>query len=191
MHIHIPENIENINILMSGGADSTLLTFLLSKQTDKKIICHVLHANTQTQQIIENIIKYLTVNFNDRYVLNYFKNKKFLIREAVENILMIYPGVVYTGCNKVVYHIQPTVYIPGDTPPVRGPVANEYHIRPFIDLDKTEIIKIYKDEGLLDLLSITKSCGLPGYERCGGCYFCMERAWAIESNDIIDINKLL
>lgn len=108
------------------------------------------------------------------------------IRDAVERILSVYPGVVMTGCNKVVTHFTPTVYIPGDTPPVRGPALNEYHLRPFIDIDKVEILQMYVQENILDLLKLTRSCGRPGLDRCGGCYFCMEREWATSMLNICD-----
>lgn len=190
MQISIPENTENINLLISGGADSTLLAFLLSKQTVKNINLHILNSGPISVHVVENIVSYLRNIFGNRYFLNYFKNRKFLIREATEIILSVYPGVVYTGCNKVVTHFTPTVYIPGDTPPVRGSAFNENHIRPFIDMDKVSIFQIYKDENILELLSLTRSCGVHGIGRCGGCYFCMERSWAAQINEINDINNI-
>jgi len=104
--------------------------------------------------------------------------KRYLIREVVENILITSGGYVYSGCNKVLTdEFTPTVYIKGDTPPFRGPPFNDHHIRPFIDMDKKEIMELYVNENVLDLLKLTISCGISS-EPCGGCYFCMERKWA-------------
>jgi 7-cyano-7-deazaguanine synthase in queuosine biosynthesis len=80
------------------------------------------------------------------------------------------------------------VYIKGDTPPVRGKAHGEYHLRPFIELDKTQIMNIYIKENILDLLELTNSCGalINGKTQCGGCYFCMERSWAAKNLNLID-----
>lgn len=78
----------------------------------------------------------------------------------------------------------PTRTIPGDTPPWRGPVFNDHHIRPFIDLDKIEIMKLYKAETTPHLLALTHSCGLEVDRHCGECYFCLERAWGLAEADI-------
>lgn len=187
MNILIPDNCENINILVSGGVDSTLLTYLVLQQYDKPVICHFINNNEDAfKQIVEPLGNYFKAKFGERYTVRMLKQQQMFIREAVELILSVYPGVVLTGCNKVVTHFTPTVYIRGDTPPVRGPALNEFHLRPFIDMDKVEIVKIYLEENILDLLKLTRSCGLPGVDRCNGCYFCMERAWAVSVLNIVD-----
>jgi hypothetical protein len=66
-------------------------------------------------------------------------------------------------------------------------------IHPFRFVDKSEIVKTYKDVGLMDLFNITRSCegefvGInyktykPGQyvPTCGECFWCKEREWAIE-----------
>lgn len=191
MNISIPENAENINVLFSGGADSTLLAYLLSKQTNKPIFLHTLSPSSEVyEKVMVPITDYLKNKFGERYFLVNIRKQNFLIREAAEYILSVYPGAIFTGCNKVVHHFTPTVYIRGDTPPVRGNVTTTKHFRPFLHLDKVDLFRIYTQENILDLLSLTKSCGLPGVSRCGGCYFCMERAWAADVLDINDINNI-
>ncbi len=134
------------------------------------------------QRIIEKIAEYTGY----QYPVTAFKEKTF-IRPTVEKILGVRGGVVYTGCNKVVTeHFTPIVYIPNDTPPVRGPALNQFHIRPFIDWDKIQILSVYQDRDILDLLYMTRSCGAAS-GICDGCYFCMERAWAAQSLDIPDV----
>jgi hypothetical protein len=68
-------------------------------------------------------------------------------------------------------------------------------LHPFRFIDKSEVIKKYKELDLIDLLNITRSCegefkGIdytsyqPGQEvpTCGECFWCKEREWAIEQN---------
>lgn len=190
MKLDIPENSKYINVLISGGADSTILAYLAATQTDKPIILCTLNPPPDVyQNVIVPILNYLQKCFGDRFKIENIRRQNLFIREAAEYILSVYPGVILTGCNKVVTHFTPTVFIRGDTPPVRGDVTSENHKRPFIDMDKVEIIRIYQENNLLDLLSLTKSCGLPDLKRCGGCYFCMERAWAMSVLGINDINN--
>ena len=166
------------------------MLYLLSKQTDKPIICHSFHK--KSNEVVIPIIDYLEKIFGKRYHYFCLNRKNMILRNAAELILSVYPGVIFTGCNKVVTHFTPTVYIPGDTPPVRGPALNEHHLRPFIEMDKIDILKLYLEENILDLLSMTRSCGVPGpgASRCGGCYFCMERSWAATELNINDINNV-
>jgi len=190
MIITIPEQAEHINVLISGGADSTLLAYLVATQSNKPIVLHTLSpAKHVYQNVIVPILNYLDQRFERKFQVVNIRRQKLLIREAAEYILSVYPGVVLTGCNKVVTHFTPTVYIKGDTPPIRGEVSSENHIRPFINLDKIEILRIYQEHNILDLLSLTQSCGLRKLKRCGGCYFCMERAWAVGALGINDINN--
>lgn len=68
-----------------------------------------------------------------------------------------------------------------------------YH--PFRFTDKSEIVKMYKDLGIMELFEITRSCEgeIKGIDYtnyifgqavpvCGECFWCKERAWAIEQN---------
>lgn len=186
----IPENTEKINILFSGGADSTILLYLLCKEKQEKnldipIVCHVMLVKPKH---IDEIISYISEKFSEKIDVVFWKNKMF-IRMLVDSIQKIYGGVVFSGCNKVLTEeFTPTFYIPNDTPPVRGPALNEKHIRPFIDIDKSEIVRIYIDNNEMGLFNKTISCGAYGEQngsRCGGnCYFCLERDWALKQNNI-------
>jgi hypothetical protein len=66
---------------------------------------------------------------------------------------------------------------------------------PFRFIDKSKIVKKYKELNLIELLNITRSCEgefdginyatyIPGQTvpTCGTCFWCKEREWAIEQN---------
>lgn len=68
-------------------------------------------------------------------------------------------------------------------------------LHPFRFTDKSKIVKMYKDLGILDLFEITRSCEgeIPGIDYtnytkgqpvpvCGECFWCKEREWAIEQS---------
>ena len=183
--ISVPEN-GNLSLLGSGGADSTAIAYILARfYSHRKPKIFMMGNQEHHVNRLRKIISYIKDSTGYEYEFVLFREKG-LIRPTVEKILGVLGGVVYTGCNKVVTHFTPTVYIEGDTPPIRGPSLNEKHIRPFIDMDKVQILQIYKDHGILDLLNMTRSCGL-ATGICEGCYFCMERSWACEVLDIPNI----
>lgn len=194
MLIAIPEESQHINVLVSGGADSTLLAFLLLKQNPSRdVILHFMRNkkhHTHDLEVMNRIHSWLENYFNKKITLQLWG--KTLIRQAVETILIDYPGCVFSGCNKVPEFSFPvTKYIPNDTPPVRGPPFNKFHIRPFIELLKPLLYSIYKKEHILDLYDLTFSCGVPDlidgrYIPCKRCFFCLERAWGEASNFTLD-----
>lgn len=181
MKIDIPEDCKSVNVLFSGGVDSTILLFLLLQQVSQSIPVNTFVFKTyfDDTENLDNVIFWIENRFNIK--LPIFKVPKRYIRHAAENIHTLYGGYVYSGCNKVVYHIVPSNYIDGDTPPVRGEAYPKYHIRPFINMDKIEVMKLYQTYDILDLLPLTKSCGFSKEGSCGGCYFCLERQWAVEA----------
>lgn len=195
MYIKIPSDCEKIHILFSGGMDSSILLYLLSKQLKKENRDIPIHCYTMPNVSSHRTVLRITKWFEERnyHFTNLLLRKQFLIRDLVENILTVNVGYVYTGCNKVVEDkFTPTVYIEHDTPPFRGQPFGEKHIRPFIDMDKREVMELYIKENVMDLLAITRSCGSKiSFEskKCGGCYFCMERQWAADMLGIED--KLL
>jgi hypothetical protein len=192
MKIDIPTDCTKIHILLSGGMDSAILLYLLSKENilsgrNLPIKCYTMSPN-KSLLVTNRVLKW----FNDRDIFvkhQRFGKRGYIIKFVVDTILLLERGYVYTGCNKVlVDEFTPTVYIEGDTPPARGSAHSEYHIRPFIDMDKSQIMDIYIKENILDLLKLTNSCGalIGGKTQCGGCYFCMERAWAAKKLNLTD-----
>ena len=86
------------------------------------------------------------------------------------------------------------------------PTENNHHLtamthmgrqvfHPFRFIDKSVIVKTYKELGIMDLFNITRSCEgeFDGIDyttyikyqpvpTCGKCFWCKERVWAIEQN---------
>jgi hypothetical protein len=112
--------------------------------------------------------------------INYIKwNSHLYIRTAVDTIQKTYGSYVFSACNKVPTHLNPKNYIHNDTPPIRGPSLNFQHLRPFINLYKPEIVEIYRQEGIMDLIDMTYSCGYSINLECGNCFFCLEKKWGL------------
>jgi 7-cyano-7-deazaguanine synthase in queuosine biosynthesis len=184
MEIRVPEDCKKIHLLFSGGVDSTLLLYLLllqKQQLDLEIKCYGLLMSKSNINFLRcrKILDVLEQRFNVEIPFQNF-DRKFILREFAEMILSVESGYVFSGCNKVLDFLEPTNYIEGDTPPVRGNPFNEFHIRPFIDMDKDEIISYYIKYNILDILEMTYSCGYSMKTPCGNCYFCLERNWGLQ-----------
>lgn len=192
MNIDIPDDCTQVNVLVSGGVDSTILLFLLLQQSKVPVKTFTFAPrnnllNDTSLKTVSTVLNWLEKYFTISKIPNRIIKKPRWIRKIVEDVSLIEPGYVYTGCNKVIYdEFTPTIYIPGDTPPVRGDSFGDIHLRPFINIDKIEIIRLYQQYDVLDLLRLTHSCGISSIP-CRGCYFCMERRWATERLGIVDI----
>ena len=189
MEIRIPEDCKKIHLLFSGGVDSTLLLYLLLLQKqhrpDLEIKCHGLLMSKRSIKFTRcsKILDVLEQKFKVKIPFQNF-DRKFILREFAEMIMSVEPGYVFSGCNKVLYFLEPTIYVEGDTPPIRGNAFNKFHIRPFIDMDKSQIISYYYKYNILDIFDMTYSCGFNTNTPCGNCYFCLERSWGLENCNI-------
>lgn len=185
----IPEDAKRIGILLSGGMDSSILLYLLCKEVhenQKSVIINACHMKPRTDLtvIVQSVMDYTSSKFP--VTISYHTMPRRFIREGVRNILDVLKcDYVFTGCNKVVVgEFTPTKIIIGDTPPVRGEPYNERHLRPFIHMDKREIVELYINENVLDMIPLTVSCGVydmgDAEKDCGECYFCMEKRWGMQ-----------
>ena len=90
---------------------------------------------------------------------------------------------VVVGDNKI-----PNDLMPG-TAPIRKNSTSRRVILPFKDLFKHQVVSLYLEHGVLDLLSETHSCTKLSSGRCGECFQCAERDWACRQVGIIDPGK--
>lgn len=192
MKIEIPPDCEKIHVLFSGGVDSTLMLYLLllekQKRPELEIHCYGLNMTKNSIKFhrCQKILTELEDMFNTKLSFKIF-TRMYILREFVQHLLTVNDGYVWSGCNKVLEFLQPTNYIQGDTPPVRGKEFNQFHIRPFINIDKKEIISQYINYNILNLLDMTYSCGFSMKEPCENCYFCLERAWGLEMCGLLKV----
>jgi 7-cyano-7-deazaguanine synthase in queuosine biosynthesis len=187
----IPENSTKIAILTSGGVDSTLLLYLVAKQI------HEQQLNVQVLTFSKNLIgprlQSVFSYINQFYPVPILHNNthgRVHIKTVVKSILDVTAcDYVFSGCNRVVTdQFTTTVYIPNDTPPFRGDPYSHQHLRPFIEMDKIEIVRMFINFDILPLLMLTRSCGSTAAKmECGGCYFCQEKIWAMRNLNLISV----
>ena len=223
MNLKINKSWKRIGISLSGGADSALLAYLILKQTNADIyfITQVRMWKTRPWQryVAKDVVSWFREKFHNRiehiegfvppemeepnttYITDEYGKEKpgnrIILRAHNEFIAHTYNlDAWFAGVNK-----NPDIDIPGaledrDTGVlplhIKHMGVDVYH--PFVYTTKDWIIKQYMNQGIGELLEITRSCegefkGLDytnykPYQRvpiCGECFWCKEREWGIQN----------
>jgi 7-cyano-7-deazaguanine synthase in queuosine biosynthesis len=186
-----------IGVSLSGGADSSILLYLLMKHTTAPI--HVISCSNQAKRnlnprhafnVIEKCIQ-LTGNNNIKHH-TYFvevKNRATYLAgltEFIDNktVEMMYTG--FTANPPLEVTDKFLLPLPTETGPRRDPIKTRSPYpdpgwyTPFTNLDKKDIFELYKREDVLgSLYPVTYSCENPSMNphHCGECWWCEERKW--------------
>jgi tRNA(Ile)-lysidine synthase TilS/MesJ len=182
-----------VGVSCSGGADSSILLYLLMKHTSHKIYIFTTGDNQKNRKnvlaatrVIEKCIE-LTGNSNIEHHISYTdvhswettfpKLERYLLNGDVD--------CVYTGItsNPPESQLTPNKEINRD-PSIEKRIwyLGNHACSPFYNIDKKKISQLYKQEGLIDtLFPLTRSCETIddiGLNHCGNCWWCKEREWA-------------
>lgn len=194
----------NIGVVCSGGADSSVLLYILMKNIPNTL--HIFtngNSNrgfrniTVATQVVQKCIE-LTNNNNVRHHVTFTKSQSMnsIFDYPFEwlnsnQIDMLYTGVTQNPPKKVyekfampLDDFNADLRNP-DEKKSEHPTENSYC--PWTNYDKQSIAKVYKDLDLLEsLYPLTRSCEWekgdsapdPGLGHCGECWWCCERKWA-------------
>lgn len=182
-------------ILCSGGADSTLLLYLLMQYTNNPINIYTIGVSEKgrtnaitTAKIIEKCIQ-LTSNENIEHIVTY-GSASDLYKRSQKDLLFRKISVLYSGMTKnPPLEVTNNFRDPLPDEQIRNPKESRQEIyrsvfyRPFTNKDKKDICELYKEFGVLDeLFPLTHSCEgglnkLNHFDHCGKCWWCEERKW--------------
>ena len=189
-----------VGVLVSGGADSAMLLYLLMKYHADQIYIFTLASslknNVNAKHTIDVISKCseLTGNENFEHIMSYCytQTPNELFRKTSEYLKNGTVNWVYTGVTKNPpksvtreFHDETTESQERD-PNVERPVILEdkKYITPFTNIDKKGLADLYKQHNLTDtLFPLTRSCESLEYltEHCETCWWCEERKWGFGS----------
>lgn len=205
LEIELPEG--PIGVSVSGGADSAILLYFLMKYHKHKIYITTLADRSKylrnpkkSLDVVAKIVE-LTKNENYEHMIRYvnqqteenlFKDLTFLIEN--KQIIKFYQGVTANPPDDILHSNKHFSTLTTENHE-RNP--NEFRVtdttsmtRPWTNIDKKIIAKMYKNEGLLEtLFPLTGSCewqehmpyinnGVDPYkDYCGKCWWCEERLW--------------
>lgn len=188
--------VKNIGIKMSGGADSSILGYLLAEHIIKNkldinlfpIIIIEQDAPFQqihAQQVIEFIEQTLDFKFCSPIIFDHYTktNKIKRMRQIESDLLKTMLDFIISGTTQ---YPKEGFIEPGGPDDNRKGVFPELWkekiYTPFINKDKKELAELYKQHKLLDtLFPLTRSCVAVtnNFEsHCGECWWCKERKWA-------------
>lgn len=185
-----------VGVLVSGGADSAMLLYLLMKYHADKIYIFTLASslknNVNSKHAIDVVSKCseLTSNQNFIHLVSYchtqttdklFKNADEYLENGTINWL--YTGITKNPPDKVLHEFQDytTEDHARDPKVIRQTIYEDSKIiTPFTNIDKKDLADLYKQHNLLEtVFPLTRSCesllDLEG--QCGICWWCEERKW--------------
>jgi 7-cyano-7-deazaguanine synthase in queuosine biosynthesis len=190
---------ERAGIVMSGGADSSVLLFIMMKYSQSPVNVYTLASKEKffsSAQISANVIKKcmeLTGKSINQHNVIYAdkQNNELVFKHPWRDLKSRDISIVYTGLTK----LPPIeVYSKFKNPTEdsvfeeRNPSVtyNEYSgnkkiYMPFYNLDKKQIHEIYRNFDLEhSLFPLTRSCEslVQNTGHCGTCWWCEERQWA-------------
>jgi hypothetical protein len=196
--ITLPENKKRIGVMLSGGADSAILLYLLalerkmSNSTQELVPLTVPRddgAWDYVKPIVDKVNALLDINLPDPVQVG-----NPTLHHSEQTHSGERDGRTKYGVDHIFYGSQqhPPVPMPGEYParPDRieylnnkGEVATTC---PFAFIDKRHTLDLYDIFQVWPLIEITHSCTAMTKGRCGECYNCKERQWALDDLGFTD-----
>jgi len=194
-----------VGILCSGGADSSLVLYLLMKYSKHPI--HIFTLNNQNKHfvnsvLLNNIIKWCVEQTNNHNIVHHVsyapahnaKNLYNMPFVMLKNKLIdnLYIGDTAWPPKEVNQHFASNgndiVQTKADRDPNKlRPTHWKSFYLPFTNYSKKIIAEIYRSENIMELFQLTRSCESLeeiGTQHCGKCWWCQERMWAFNLTSV-------
>lgn len=182
---------KRIGLFVSGGFDSTLLTYLIHDirqklGTNNDITFFTIPRYDDSTVHAERIVKFIDGRFNTTPTKHVsvgdpnLHHSKQVLSGIVETLKGTDFDVLLLGDNTV----PPEIEVPGG--PIRVKSNTERVIQPFFDLTKDQTIQLAIDLGLTEIMEMSHTCTESLTLRCNICWQCRERAWAFKKCNYTD-----
>ena len=183
----------NYGILLSGGIDSAILLALLIKENPEiKIQPFTISKTDGAALYADPVINHINKKFNTSVPATIFvgdptAHHRAQSTTAVLDIFRNYSvDYLFNGINQNPPELDK---LPGA--PLRDKRSTSPRILlPFVNMYKTDILKIMYDNNFTDLIDITHSCTEQRIGRCCVCWQCTERAWSFNKINKLDTGTL-
>jgi 7-cyano-7-deazaguanine synthase in queuosine biosynthesis len=201
--VNIPLFEGKVGLSMSGGADSSLLLYILLSNKKETLEVFTLASDLKGRtsakiaaNVIDNCIE-LTGNNNVNHHVVYVdeQNDEKLFRLPLEMLAENKINMMYTAVTaNPPKEIADNFFTPNENTEqnfrdpliFRNIIINDSWCCPFFNIDKTKIAEMYKSLGLMDtLFPLTRSCELENppsnfLGHCDNCWWCKERFWGFK-----------
>lgn len=202
IRIELPEQHREIGVMLSGGADSAVLLYLLALENKEHGWQHNLRPMCVPRT--DGAWNYVAgiVNWVNARLGTHIPDAVQVGDPSVHHSEQTYTGEQDArrlhGIEHIFYGSQahPPVPMPGEYPhrPAKIHFTNDAGIVtctcPFALVDKRHTMDLFVQFDCMGLLSITHSCTERTQGRCGECYNCVERAWALSELGITDSGSM-
>jgi 7-cyano-7-deazaguanine synthase in queuosine biosynthesis len=200
--VSIPLFDGKVGLSVSGGADSSLLLYILLSNKKETLEVFTLASDLKgrtSAKIAANVIDKcieLTGNNNVNHHVVYVdeQNNDKLFKLPLEmlsenKINMMYTAVTANPPKEIAdYLLTPIENSEQDNrdPSIHRPIINGDWCFPFFNIDKIKIAEMYESLGLIDtLFPLTRSCELENpplnfLGHCANCWWCKERFWGFK-----------
>lgn len=206
LDIRVPDYVKSVGLKISGGADSAIVGYILSKyvvteRPELRIVPITVDQEGKAYQIqfAKQIVNFYKEVFGDIYyehqtsfspnpeAENYIRTQEILTDSLYKNnvIQFHFAGITLNPPeNAIPKRIYELGWI---DPPDRkrtDKIKDIYVDRrclPLINFDKKDVAELYNYFNVFDtLFSLTRSCEMSTEDfstHCGNCWFCAEREW--------------
>lgn len=184
IEVALPANKKRIGVMLSGGADSAILLYILALEqklsgTDHELIPFTVArpdgAWSYVKPIVDKINEMLNIKLPDPTqvgdpTLHHSQQGRSgeLQAKAEYNIEHFFYGS----------QAHPPAPMPGEYPARPTQVELPGTTIPFALVDKRHTLDLFNVFDVWPLIELTHSCTAQTQGRCGACYNCTERAWA-------------
>lgn len=188
-----------VGVLCSGGADSSLVLYLLMKYSDQPI--HILTLSNEKKHFTNSLVINYVIDYCIKKTQNYnIVLHNWFAKEQSNKELERLPLEMLASKTFSTLYIGDTCYPPDDinqrfanetgdifqkiearNPNISRPTKIGPIYTPYTNYNKKKIAEIYAAENIMDLFFLTRSCEsleFIGTSHCGNCWWCKEREWA-------------
>ena len=177
---------------LSGGADSALILYYMNKIRTNEDLWILTGVNNNDQNYAghaRDVIDFLEVKdithvlYPQTHVTGREKHSRD--RNFYDKLACVFKSGSTIGVQGRT--LNPPFYIKGEEENRNGdsPMLEYFngHVvyRPWYDVNKKQIVEAYRNEGLMPLFNMTRSCVSLEVNECGECFWCKEREWACET----------
>ena len=177
---------------LSGGADGALILYYMNKirtNQDLWILTGVNHNDKNYDGHARDVVRFLEVK-NATHILYPQTHRSGGEKLIVDRSFYDKISCVFDASDTLALQgrtLNPPFHIDGEEENRNGCIPEIEQVngitlyRPWHDVDKKQIVNAYRNEGLMSLFNITRSCVSLTEKECGGCFWCEERKWALKS----------
>jgi hypothetical protein len=175
----------DVGVMLSGGADSAILLYMLILEKHQTKSKHTIRPFTVARSdgawnYVAPIVDWIKIK-TQTDICDPIKVGNPKVHHSKQGRSGADEAFSKYGIQHIFYGSQahPPVPMPGDYPNRPTAIHLPNTTCPFALVDKRHTLHLYDKLDVWDLIKLTHSCTHKTKGRCGECYNCTERAWAL------------